>query len=74
VSLFLVDWEDPGGERVALASGELGDVAVKANGFEAELRGPPPCSSGRWSSRPRPNAGPSWATGGAGSTWRRGCG
>lgn len=40
VSLFLVDWEDPGGERLALARGELGDVTVKANGFEAELRGP----------------------------------
>jgi len=40
VSLFLVDWEDPGGERLHLARGELGDVTVKANGFEAELRGP----------------------------------
>jgi uncharacterized phage protein (TIGR02218 family) len=40
VALFLVDWEDPGGERLALARGELGDVTVKANGFEAELRGP----------------------------------
>jgi uncharacterized phage protein (TIGR02218 family) len=40
VSLFLVDWQDPDGERAALARGELGDVAVKANGFEAELRGP----------------------------------
>ena len=39
VSLFLVDWEDPGGERLPLARGELGDVTVKANGFEAELRG-----------------------------------
>jgi uncharacterized phage protein (TIGR02218 family) len=39
VSLFLVDWEDPGGERLHLARGELGDVTVKANGFEAELRG-----------------------------------
>lgn len=39
VSLFLVDWEDPDGERLALARGELGDVTVKANGFEAELRG-----------------------------------
>ena len=39
VSLFLVDWEDPGGERLILARGELGDVAVKASGFEAELRG-----------------------------------
>jgi uncharacterized phage protein (TIGR02218 family) len=40
ISLFLVDWEDPEGERLALARGELGDVTVKANGFEAELRGP----------------------------------
>ena len=40
MTLFLVDWEDPGGERVPLARGELGDVGVKANGFEAELRGP----------------------------------
>ncbi|MGZ8296982.1 MAG: DUF2163 domain-containing protein [Allosphingosinicella sp.] len=39
VALFLVDWEDPGGERLPLARGELGDVTVKANGFEAELRG-----------------------------------
>jgi uncharacterized phage protein (TIGR02218 family) len=39
VALFLVDWEDPGGERLNLARGELGDVTVKANGFEAELRG-----------------------------------
>ena len=40
VALFLVDWEDPAGDRLPLARGELGDVAVKANGFEAELRGP----------------------------------
>jgi uncharacterized phage protein (TIGR02218 family) len=40
VSLFLVDWEDPDGPRLPLARGELGDVTVKANGFEAELRGP----------------------------------
>jgi uncharacterized phage protein (TIGR02218 family) len=40
VSLFMVDWEDPGGEALKLARGELGDVTVKANGFEAELRGP----------------------------------
>ncbi len=40
VSLFLVDWTDPGGARVKLARGEIGDVAAKANGFEAELRGP----------------------------------
>jgi uncharacterized phage protein (TIGR02218 family) len=40
VALFLVGWQDPGGARLKLARGELGDVAVKANGFEAELRGP----------------------------------
>lgn len=40
VALFLVDWEDPGGERLPLARGELGDVTVRANGFEAELCGP----------------------------------
>jgi uncharacterized phage protein (TIGR02218 family) len=39
VALFLVDWEDPDGERLPLARGELGDVGVKSNGFEAELRG-----------------------------------
>jgi uncharacterized phage protein (TIGR02218 family) len=39
VALFLVDWEDPDGDRLPLARGELGDVAVKSNGFEAELRG-----------------------------------
>jgi uncharacterized phage protein (TIGR02218 family) len=40
VALFLVDWQEPEGERLALVRGELGDVAIKANGFEAELRGP----------------------------------
>jgi uncharacterized phage protein (TIGR02218 family) len=40
VSLFLVDWADPSAARVRLARGEIGDVAAKANGFEAELRGP----------------------------------
>lgn len=40
VSLFLLDWADPEGPRVMLARGELGDVGAKANGFEAELRGP----------------------------------
>ncbi|MET1113246.1 MAG: DUF2163 domain-containing protein [Allosphingosinicella sp.] len=39
VSLFLVDWETPAGERLHLVRGELGDVTVRANGFEAELRG-----------------------------------
>ena len=40
MALFLVDWRDPGGERLPLVRGELGDVGVKGNGFEAELRGP----------------------------------
>jgi uncharacterized phage protein (TIGR02218 family) len=40
VRLFLVDWRDPEGERLDLAEGELGDVAVKGKAFEAELRGP----------------------------------
>jgi uncharacterized phage protein (TIGR02218 family) len=40
IALFLVDWEDPDGERLPLVRGELGDVSVRANGFEAELRGP----------------------------------
>ncbi|MEO7177599.1 MAG: DUF2163 domain-containing protein [Allosphingosinicella sp.] len=39
VTLFMVDWEDPGGDKLPLARGELGDVTVKAIGFEAELRG-----------------------------------
>ena len=40
VSLFMVDWEDPGGEQVPLARGALGEVSVKGRGFEAELKGP----------------------------------
>jgi uncharacterized phage protein (TIGR02218 family) len=40
VSLFLVDWEAPETAAIALARGELGDVSIKANGFEAELKGP----------------------------------
>jgi uncharacterized phage protein (TIGR02218 family) len=39
-ALFLVDWADPDGERLALVRGEIGDVGMRANGFEAELRGP----------------------------------
>lgn len=40
LSLFAVDWERPSGERIALARGELGEVAVSGAKFEAELRGP----------------------------------
>ena len=37
--LFLTGWEAPGAERVVLAEGRIGEVAVKGQGFEAELRG-----------------------------------
>lgn len=40
VELFMIDWEQPDGARVAVARGEIGDVAVTGNGFTAELRGP----------------------------------
>ena len=40
VSVFLVDWEAPDGERVAVARGELGEVTIRGEAFEAELRGP----------------------------------
>jgi uncharacterized phage protein (TIGR02218 family) len=40
MSVFLVDWEDLERPAIRLARGELGDVAVKANGFETEVRGP----------------------------------
>lgn len=40
VRLFMVDWENPAGEAIALARGALGDVSLSANGFSAELRGP----------------------------------
>lgn len=39
VSLFAVDWEEPDGEQVALVGGGLGPVAIKDNGFAAELVG-----------------------------------
>ena len=40
VTIFLVDWEDPDGERLAIARGELGEVGIQGEAFEAELRGP----------------------------------
>lgn len=40
ISVFMVDWEAPGGERLAVARGELGEVAIEGEAFEAELRGP----------------------------------
>lgn len=40
VELFLVDWTAPESGRLALARGELGEVSLQGNGFEAELKGP----------------------------------
>jgi uncharacterized phage protein (TIGR02218 family) len=40
VRIFMVDWEDPDGEQVPLARGDLGDVGTQGGGFTAELRGP----------------------------------
>ncbi|HWT11988.1 MAG TPA: DUF2163 domain-containing protein [Allosphingosinicella sp.] len=40
LAVFMVDWEDPGGDRLALARGELGEIAVEGDSFQAELRGP----------------------------------
>ena len=40
VRIFMVDWENPDGERLMLARGALGEVSVKGEAFEAELRGP----------------------------------
>lgn len=38
--LFAVDWTNPGGERIVLASGTLGEVSIVGARFEAALRGP----------------------------------
>ena len=38
MSLFLADWTAPGAEQLMLARGELGEVSLKAGGFEAELK------------------------------------
>ena len=40
VSVFMVDWEEPQGEMFPVARGELGEVSIRANAFEAELRSP----------------------------------
>jgi uncharacterized phage protein (TIGR02218 family) len=39
VHVFMVDWEVPDGDILAVAAGELGEVSIKAGAFEAELRG-----------------------------------
>lgn len=40
VSVFTADWEDPEGVTLPLARGELGEVTIRGEAFEAELRGP----------------------------------
>jgi uncharacterized phage protein (TIGR02218 family) len=40
VHLFMTDWEAPGAELLAVARGALGEVIVRGDSFEAELRGP----------------------------------
>jgi uncharacterized phage protein (TIGR02218 family) len=40
VFVFMLDWEEPDGELFAVARGEIGEVSMRAGGFEAELRGP----------------------------------
>lgn len=40
VSIFMVDWEAPQGDRLAIARGELGEVTIDGDAFEAELKGP----------------------------------
>lgn len=40
VQVFMVDWEEPAGARQQIARGELGEVSIENNGFEAQLRGP----------------------------------
>lgn len=40
VAIFMVDWEDPSGARLAIARGELGEVSIQGDAFEAELKGP----------------------------------
>jgi uncharacterized phage protein (TIGR02218 family) len=40
ISIFMVDWEDPTLPPIQIGRGELGDVTVRGEAFEAELRGP----------------------------------
>ncbi|WP_076070699.1 DUF2163 domain-containing protein [Sphingomonas montana] len=40
VRMFATDWGDPDAVPLLLARGEIGDVATRGGGFEAELRGP----------------------------------
>lgn len=38
VKIFMVDWEAPNGDILEIARGQLGEVSIKADAFEAELR------------------------------------
>ncbi|HYJ53772.1 MAG TPA: DUF2163 domain-containing protein [Allosphingosinicella sp.] len=40
LSLFMTDWEAPGDEVLPIARGVLGEVSLRGDAFEAELRGP----------------------------------
>ena len=40
VRVFMVDWEAPDGGTLHIARGELGEVSLRGDGFEAELKGP----------------------------------
>ncbi len=40
MSVFMIDWEEPHGAMLPVARGELGEVSIRAEAFEAELRGP----------------------------------
>ncbi|HEY0326400.1 MAG TPA: DUF2163 domain-containing protein [Allosphingosinicella sp.] len=40
LAIFMTDWEAPGAETLLVARGELGEVSVSGEAFEAELKGP----------------------------------
>jgi uncharacterized phage protein (TIGR02218 family) len=40
VRIFMVDWEAPDGGILPVARGELGEISILGDAFEAELRGP----------------------------------
>lgn len=40
LAIFMTDWTDPGAERLHVARGELGEVSLSGDAFEAELKGP----------------------------------
>jgi uncharacterized phage protein (TIGR02218 family) len=40
LAIFMTDWSAPGAEVLHVARGELGEVSLSGEGFEAELKGP----------------------------------